>query len=163
MNHQKKLNLITLKLKGTRESIEHINGPPKHKSALSNYRHIGHMASLAQERTFYRNLKKDCIDYKISELRLAMRNEPSPGPGDYDVIPRKKEKRKQSMLYRSVESRKASSISPKLSQEEIETASLQIKKDFYQFHNIQKKEQYPSPPMNIREISEREVDLSEIS
>ena len=41
------------------------------------------MATLAQQRTFYRDLKNNCIDQRIIDLRLSKRNEPSPGPGEY--------------------------------------------------------------------------------
>ena len=35
--HQSNASLSVIKMKGQRESIEHINGPPKYQSALGNY------------------------------------------------------------------------------------------------------------------------------
>lgn len=46
---------------------------------------IGHMATLAKEKSFYRNLKLNCIDHKRIQYQLRQRDQPSPGPGDYVV------------------------------------------------------------------------------
>ena len=45
---QSRASLKQIKLKGQRESIERINGPPKYASAMGKYpKHIGNMAELA--------------------------------------------------------------------------------------------------------------------
>ena len=43
------------------------------------------MASLAKEKSFYKNLKLNCIDHKRIQYQLRLREQPTPGPGDYIV------------------------------------------------------------------------------
>ena len=83
-------------------------------------------------------MRNNCIDYKISELKLASRFEPTPGPGDYDVGPKKKKARIPSKLYKSVESKRSSTLgsdhrSPHVSLEEVETNAKEIKKEFFKY------------------------------
>jgi hypothetical protein len=68
-------------------------------------------------------LKNNCIDHKLSELRLASRFEPSPGPGDYDILPKKKKVRAPSKIYKSVESKRSSTLGSdhRISLEDVET------------------------------------------